>query len=135
MSEIIEKNNIKFLLDIHGLGANRACDVNLGTHLGDNIEVDPSLLCALSNKLNGEFDICIDQPFMANSNTISSYAKKHFPTLWSLQIEINCAITNKKENFDKFEKLLITLLEWMKGFTKEKDEKQKQISNVLETNN
>ena len=54
-------------------------------------------------------NIAIDQPFMGAIHTISGSLKKKYPEIWTLQIEINCGTTNKKVNFDKFEKLLKVL--------------------------
>ena len=63
---------------------------------------------------NNGLVVSVDQPFMAGVKTICSSIKKEFPEIWSLQIEINCAITNKKENFEKFKKLLFSLIDWFK---------------------
>lgn len=34
---LIKTNQINYIIDIHGLGSKRNCDINLGTHLGNNI--------------------------------------------------------------------------------------------------
>ena len=52
--------------------------------------------------------------FMASANTISSAMKRKFPNIWTLQLEINCDITNKKENFQKYKKILVILEKWIK---------------------
>ena len=115
IKEIIKTNEIKFVLDLHGLAAHREFDINLGTHLGANIVSNKRAYVALVKLLeeNG-FSVSVDQPFMAGANTISSFVKKEFPDVWSIQIEINCSITNKKENFDRYKKLLSALAEWCK---------------------
>ncbi len=111
---IIQKHNIKYLIDFHGLAAFRECDINLGTHLGRNIEADLQTFENLCNqfKKNG-FSVSIDQPFMAGGNTISGSMKNEFENLWTIQIEINCKITNKKENIENFNALLSLLLNWI----------------------
>ena len=111
---LINNKNIKYIIDIHGLGANRDCDINLGTHLGDNIQSDINAFNLLNNLLitNG-YKVSIDQPFMAGSQTISGSIRKEFSNVWTLQIEINCTITNCKENFKKYNQLLNLLIEWI----------------------
>ena len=50
---------------------------------------------------------------MAGSRTIStSFVTKH-PEMWAIQIEINCDITNKKENYKKYKALLNILCDWV----------------------
>lgn len=114
LRNLIEKYDIKYVIDLHGLAKNRACDVNLGTHLGKNIEVNLPAFESLKNALESQgFIVFVDQPFMAGSKTISSFIKKTKPSIWSLQIEINCAITNQSNNFEKYKLLLKILTDWM----------------------
>lgn len=114
MQKIIAQNNIKYLIDLHGLAEKRKCDVNLGIHLGENIQPNPKAFDLLNSELikNG-FVVLIDQPFMAGSRTISGAMKDKYPRLWTIQIEINCGITNKPENFEKYKKLLTILENWV----------------------
>ena len=114
MQKIIAQNNIKYLIDIHGLAEKRKCDVNLGIHLGENIQSNPKAFDLLNSELvkNG-FVVLIDQPFMAGSRTISGSMKDKYPRLWTIQIEINCGITNKPENFEKYKRLLTILENWV----------------------
>ena len=115
ISSLIHKNDIKYILDFHGLAAHRDCDINLGTHLGQNIKNNPQLLNSLHEKLiENDFKVSIDQPFMGGSRTISGTMINKFNNIWTIQIEINCAITNRKENFDLNIKLLNTLIDWIK---------------------
>lgn len=110
----IEKNNIKYVVDIHGLAEKRGIDVNFGTHLGQNIKADESAFENLYNAfIKNNFVISIDQPFMGGGNTISHFIQKTKTDVFSLQIEINCAITNKKENFNKYQCLLKILVDWI----------------------
>jgi N-formylglutamate amidohydrolase len=101
------------LIDFHGLASNRDCDINLGTHIGKNIHNNLDLFNNLNNLLiNNGFNVSIDQPFMAGKQTISGSINNEF-NIWTLQIEINCAITNKKENFERYKKLLTILNNWI----------------------
>ena len=111
---IIQKHNIKYIIDIHGLAAFRECDINLGTHLGKNIENNLQVFENLQKLLEeNNFITIIDQPFMAGSRTISGSMKNEFENIWTIQIEINCKITNKKENIAKLNTLLSLLLNWI----------------------
>jgi len=117
--ELIDKQQIKYIIDIHGLSNKRKCDINLGTHLGKNIENSPVIFDKLTSMLAAEnFSVSIDQPFMAAHYTIASSTKNLQHQLWTIQIEINCDITNKKENFSRFEKLLNIFTNWIKNFDK-----------------
>ncbi|MBQ7467061.1 MAG: hypothetical protein IJS74_03195 [Clostridia bacterium] len=107
--DIIKKKNVKYVLDFHGLASNRGIDINIGTHLGKNTENDEKILLQLKKELEKHFVVSIDDPFMAGAMTVSSSCKNKFPEIWAVQIEINCAITNKKENEDKL-KILLNIL-------------------------
>ena len=114
VSEVFSEGNVKYLLDFHGLAAHRECDVNLGTHLGNNIETDPEIFDSLVNKLTSKnFIVSIDQPYMGGKSTVSGYIKDMHRNSWTIQIEIKCSISNNKENFDKFQKLLDVFSEWI----------------------
>lgn len=116
IQKIIKEQNIKYLIDIHGLASKRECDINLGTHLGQNIKADEKAFNKLFEVLvkNG-FKTTIDQPFMAGVQTISGSMANKYSELWTIQIEINCSITNKKENFDRYKRLLSVLENWIKN--------------------
>lgn len=114
IQKLIDKYNIKYVIDIHGLAKNRQCDVNLGTHLGENIKNNLEIFEKLyQNLTDNDFTVCIDQPFMGGANTIAGSVVKNNSKLWSLQIEINCSITNQKENFAKYKLLLEILSGWL----------------------
>ena len=116
IDRLVDSGVIKYLIDMHGLGAHRKCDINLGVNLGKNIETNVKLLDNLKRALkNAGFCVVIDQPFMAGGITISGGMKLRHPELWTIQIEINCAITNRPENFEKYSKLLCVLREWIDG--------------------
>ncbi|MBR2969680.1 MAG: hypothetical protein IKC49_01335 [Clostridia bacterium] len=111
---LIKKYNIKYILDLHGLASYRDCDINLGIHIGDNIRNNIELFNKLNESLsNNCFKVSIDQPFMASSKTICSSMVKQFNDIWAIQIEINCGITNKKENFTLNYKLIEILRNWI----------------------
>ncbi len=112
--DLIENKNINYVIDFHGVASFRSCDVNLGTNFGRNIEKNIPLFDNLVKSLrdNG-FIVEIDQPFNASYNSISSSVKKKFVNSWTLQVEINYAITNNRKNFIKFQKLLEIFENWL----------------------
>jgi len=121
IKKLIKKHNIKYVIDFHGLAENRGCDINLGTHIGNNIKVNEKIFDRLYTKLVDEFFVVfIDRPFMATHKTIAGSIANEFPNVWTLQIEINCGITNRKENYKRYKQLLGILLEWLKSI--EQDE-------------
>lgn len=64
--KLIESAGIKYVIDLHGLGAHHDCELNLGTHLGNNIKSDIKnfdLLCDLLAE--HRFSFRVEQPFMA----------------------------------------------------------------------
>lgn len=113
--DLIKKHKIKYVIDFHGLAEHRDCDISLGIHLGKNIETDQNLFDKLEKSLSSEFRVLVDKPFMAGLRTISGSAKNQFPNIWTIQIEINCGITNRKENHVKYIKLLNILENWLKA--------------------
>ena len=114
IEKLIKNKKVKYIIDIHGLSPKRDCDINLGTHLRNNIKTNEKIFNNLYEALveNG-FVTKIDQPFMAGKQTICGSFANKLPKIWTLQIEINCAITNKKENVEKFKRLLTILKSWI----------------------
>lgn len=113
--KIVKCNNVEYVLDFHGLAAERECDIDLGTDLGLNIEKDIKAFDWLLNALtNSGFRVSIDQPFKAGNNTVSWSTKKKFKDIWTCQVEINTRITNRPENFDKFRKMIEIFSDFIK---------------------
>ena len=114
MKKYIIDNNIRYVIDLHGLSPKRNIDINLGIHFGKNIENNESIFNMLYNELVMHGYICtIDQPFMAGTRTISGGMKDEYPNLWTIQIEINRDITNYINNSSKYERLLKILEDWI----------------------
>lgn len=111
---MLSVKGVKYLLDIHGLAKHRECDINLGIHLGENIKSNAPLFNKLEQSLKqAGFVVYVDQPFMAQASTISSYFAKEFG-VWTVQLEINSKITNESANIGKLNLLLNTLTEVFK---------------------
>ena len=116
LKKLIKDKEIKYLIDFHGLSTKRDIDINLGIHFGKNIENNEALMTSLYNDLIMHGYTCtVDQPFMAGLRTVSGGMKEEFPHLWTIQIEINSAITNQPENFTKYSRLLSILEDWING--------------------
>ncbi len=109
MAQYVLSNNIKYILDFHGLASNRECDINLGTNLGLNVKNNPELFEKIVNILESDgFYVAIDKPFSAPEKTISGAFSSTYG-LWTLQIEVNCGITNNPKNINKLDKLISSL--------------------------
>lgn len=108
--KIIEERNCKYIFDIHGMSKSRKYDINLGINFGQNINSNIDLFNKIINMLEEQnFSISIDQPFSAGPQTISgSCAKKY--NIFTIQIEINCDITNNPQNIKRCNKLVSTLI-------------------------
>lgn len=113
IDEAIKTQNIKYLIDFHGLAKYRPCDINIGINFGQNVAKNVELFNSLKNALETEgFVVSIDEPFDAGPRTIAGFFAKKY-SIWSVQIEINCSITNKRKNIAKCNKLLNTLIDWL----------------------
>jgi len=113
IENLIKSNNIKYLIDFHGLAAERDLDVNLGINLGQNIKSNEKIFNDLYNKLKKNFVTLIDKPFKAGSRTIAGGIANKYPNVWTIQIEINCKITNDYKYFKKYTMLLNILKDWI----------------------
>ena len=119
--EMVAQREIEYVIDFHGLASHRDCDINLGVHLGKNIETNNEIFERLVYALESNgFEVSIDQPFMAGSGTVSGAIKNTFPRVWTIQIEINCAITNNKKNISKCRRLIDILVYWINSIKGER---------------
>lgn len=115
IKKLLKEKEIKYLIDFHGLAKHRECDINLGINFGNNIKNNIPLFDKLQKELiyNG-FKVFVDNPFSGGPKTVSgTFAKTH--NIWTIQIEINSKITNEKEQIDKLNLLIKTLLSVFKN--------------------
>lgn len=110
MKKIIKENNIKYIFDIHGLSRSHEIDLNFGTHHDENIKNDRKLFEKLIEGVKNDFFYSIDNPYSGGYGTISGYFSKEFGA-WTLQVEINCGITNDPKNIKKQNLLLTKFVE------------------------
>ena len=114
IKELIRADKIKYIIDLHGLAEARECEINLGISGGKNVSNNIELFNDLSTSLMASgFNVFIDEPFSGGDKTISGSLKNEFYDIWTIQIEIRCDITNKKENFEHYKTLLKVLENWM----------------------
>ena len=67
--DIIKEKNIKYVLDFHGLASEREMDINIGTHLGRNTEVDEGILFQLKKGL--EFALLVEKKIYMLKNLLN----------------------------------------------------------------
>ena len=100
LSNYIKRNNIEYLIDLHGMSKKRNVSISLGTSFGKNSDKSLELTnqfikIADKNGLSVD-DIRIDFPFSALKRTVSSYINKK-NNIETLQIEINSKIFDSQE--------------------------------------
>lgn len=111
IARLIKEKNIKYLLDFHGLAKTRECDINLGINYGENIKSNKTVFDKIVLVLTkAGFKVSIDQPFSGSYKTISGTFAREF-NLFTVQVEINCGITNYEASFSKLKKLLFAFTE------------------------
>ena len=96
LKNFILQNNVKFLLDVHGMAAERECDICIGTGFFNNIcgrnDILDQLVCIFKD--NGFKNVFVDKPFSASGhNVISSYISSEC-SIPCFQIEINNRFRN-----------------------------------------
>lgn len=115
LDKIVSSKQITHIIDFHGLAPSRPMDINLGINFGHNTETDPALLNKLISALESHnFMVSIDQPFSGGSNTIAGSSKMKHTAVWTIQIEVNSALTNKAENIERLNILIDVLSNWIK---------------------
>lgn len=113
ISKIIKSKNIKYIIDFHGLAKHRPMDINLGINLGRTIESNVDLFEDLNDHLSKQnFTISIDKPFASLYSTISAYFSRNY-NIWTVQVEVNSAISNLPKNIEKFNLLINTFINWI----------------------
>ena len=131
LANLIEDNDIEFLIDLHSLSSKRDMDINLGLHLGYNIKDYEGVFDYLHKELlKNNFTVSIDAPFMASGNTVCNSMKKKFENLFAIQIEINSKITKQEGNFDRNCLLISIMGKWIKLIDKTFQKKVKKIKKI-----
>ena len=110
----IKKNNIKFLIDLHGMSKKRNVSICLGTGFGKSFngkaELSSLLITAFNRAGLDSSTLAVDFPFHASERTVSRYVNKK-AKIESIQIEIN-------SNIFSDDKQIISLLTALDNFCK-----------------
>lgn len=114
-SNLVKENNIKALLDIHGMSSKRMEDICIGTFYGKNIDSREDILNEVIKifKSNGFYNVSIDEPFSANKKVCVSSDIHEKCKIITLQIEVNYRFRNTKENLSKIIKALSEIVKYL----------------------
>lgn len=110
--ELVNEENIKSLIDFHGMAAHREQDICIGVNDGKNVYGYDNLIGSMVRifKEYGIKNVTVDDPFAARHEyCVSTYTatKCSIPTF---QIEINCRYTlSKYEEYNKYGDLVEAL--------------------------
>lgn len=118
-SNIVQSENIKFLLDIHGMSAKREQDICIGVAHGNHIDNRVDILNYIVDifKQNSFKNVSIDIPFAASGkNCVSSYIHDKCGII-TFQIELNYKYLSTIYNEFDLEKIVDTLVSVVKYLT------------------
>ena len=111
LSKYIKENNIKYLIDIHGLSIKCNCDLEIGTNNYKNVDKDSVNLFKniFSKYYDGE--IIIDEKYKAKSNRrITNYISE-YNGIETIQLEINRKYRRLEHRSTTFSKTINALIE------------------------
>lgn len=102
LANCVNKNNIKYLLDLHIMSSERKHMIEIGTNHGKNIFNDflmiQKIICIFNNF--GINKIEIDKVFCASNNTVSHTISNEC-NICAIQIEINASLLDVSNGIDK----------------------------------
>ncbi len=106
----IKENNIKYLIDIHGLDKNNDCSLEIGCNNFKNSNEEFVNLIKNTFSKNYKGDIVIDKVFAAKSKRrITSYISGQIDDINTVQLEINRIYRNINRMPIKFSKTIVAL--------------------------
>lgn len=112
LSKYIKDNNIKYLLDIHGLSKNDDCFLEIGSNNYNNSSEDIIKIVKDVFKKYYDGNILIDNKYAANSErTISKYISNNNDDICAIQLEINWRYRSLKYMPIKFNRTINALKE------------------------
>lgn len=107
LKKYIKENNIKYLIDFHGMKKSRPIDINLGVFMGFNIRPNEPLFDFLSDEFKSKgFVVENDNPFWAKSPTVAGSIAQELG-IWTLQLEVNYKYTSE----EKFQSRLVDIVD------------------------
>jgi S-adenosylmethionine:tRNA ribosyltransferase-isomerase len=109
MNKYIKENNIKYVLDIHGLSNNNKCNIEIGTNNYKNINNDIEELNKIINIINSYLTnkVLVDDKFKSSTNTISK-SVSNYVKAYQFEICNNYRKYNKRPK--SFKKLIYTFI-------------------------
>ena len=112
LSKYIKKNNIKYLIDIHGSKKRKNFDLEIGTNNFKNINNDKQLLLDIKNimKNHSMKYIRVDKIYKSSNNTICNQINTK-NKITTLQFEISKKYREVKNTSRNYKKIINTLID------------------------
>ena len=113
LKKYVEKNGIKYLIDLHQMNPEREEYVDIGTGEGKNVAMDPSIADIAVEVFadKGIPNVFVDKPFCAvHPYTVSAFISRECG-IPCLQIELNTRIVSKRYDDNRFEEVMAALKE------------------------
>ncbi|MDO5707859.1 MAG: hypothetical protein Q4P31_04435 [Andreesenia angusta] len=125
IGDIIDSNDIKFVLDLHGMLSStdagfRGYHIEIGSNYGKNLLNDRFILDLIIDSLNkyNIKDLKVDYKFKASKPyTVSNYIANNFNTP-ALQLEISSDYRNPVFNIKNFNLLINSLINFLNSLLK-----------------
>ena len=108
LKKYVEKNGIKYLIDVHQMNSEREEYVDIGTGEGKNVSADPNAAELAVNAFisRGIENVFVDKPFSAvHPFTVSAFIARECG-ITALQIELNTRIVSKRYKEFDFENVM-----------------------------
>ena len=124
LKKYIDKNGIRYLIDVHQMNSEREEYVDIGTGEGKNVKSDPAAvrIAVDSFQNQGIENVFVDKPFSAvHPFTVSAFIARECGVT-ALQIELNTRIVSKRYKEFDFD----SVMEAFRRLIKELNERTKE---------
>lgn len=111
----IKENNIKYLIDLHGLSKNANHLIEIGTNNFENINSYHTNNIKNLFYKNGILKVLVDKNFKSSTNTVSTTINK-LTGITTMQLELSYKLRKINKNKDNFYKLMNSLLSIIEYF-------------------
>lgn len=112
--KLIEKNQIKFIADIHTMNKDRFNGIVFGINGGKNIKYNKEFKEYICETFKLHYGILFDEyNFIAPPKTVSGFVASN-TNCYALQIEINSRLLSEKIHFQKISQLISKLFDYFK---------------------
>lgn len=116
LKKYVEKNGIRYLIDIHQMNPERDVNIDVGTGEGRNVSNDPEAadIAVRCFEERGIGNVLVDKPFSAvHPFTVSAYISRECG-IACLQIEINTRLVSKRYDDFAFDKVMLAFKDLIK---------------------